>query len=416
MSHRFGSVGVPSVADATAAAGRGEPAPLAARAPVPGRVAALDALRGLIMLLMAVDHASYFIAKVHPGEFWGTPLPRYPDGLAFFTRFITHFCAPGFFFLLGVSVTLFAESRRLIGYSERRIVRHLLTRGALLIVLEHVLENPAWLLGALGSAVPIETHGGSGPPGGGSSIRLAFLVLYGLGSAMIACALLSRLGTRTIVALAAAAILGTQLLLPGPEQVATRYHALLRLLLIPGQTGTLLVAYPALPWVGIAGLGLAFGRVLLDDPPRAGHMARSAGLAALVMFAALRAAGGRGDFHQISEPGLIGFLNLTKYPPSLAFTLLTVGANLVVLAALLRAADTLQRWGRPLVVLGGSALFFYFAHLYLYALIGFAFPRGTSLAAMYALWATGIVALYPATAWYGRFKRRRPPDSPWRFF
>lgn len=397
-------------------AGSGDASPLAAQPTASGRLAALDALRGLIMLFMAIDHASYFIAKVHPGEFWGVPLPSYPDGLAFFTRFVTHFCAPGFFFLMGVSVTLFAESRRRLGYPEGRIARHLLMRGALLIVLEHVLENPAWLLGAIGSAVPIETHGGTGPPGGGASIRLGFLVLYGLGSTMIACALLSRIGTRTVVALSAGAVLATQLLLPGPEHVAIRYPAALRLLLIPGQTGSLLVAYPTLPWLGIAGLGLVFGRILLDDPVRAERTARLGGLAALLVFVALRTAGGRGDFHFIAQPGLIGFLNLTKYPPSLAYTLLTIGGNLIVLAALLRAGASLQRWGRPLVVLGGSALFFYFAHLYLYALIGFAFPNGTSLAAMYVVWALGLVVLYPVSAWYGRFKRRRPPDSLWRLF
>jgi len=380
------------------------------------RLAALDALRGLIMIVMAIDHASYFIAKVHPGEFWGVPLPRYPDGLAFFTRFITHFCAPGFFLLMGVSVTLFAESRRGLGQSEGRITRHLVTRGALLIVLEHVLENPAWLLGAIGATVPIETHGGGGPPGGGTSIRLGFLVLYGLGSTMIVCALLERVDTRVAVALSAAAVLATQLLLPSPAHVATRYSPALRLLLIPGQTGSLLVAYPTLPWLGIAGLGVAFGRLLRDDPARAERLARSGGLCALLVFVVLRAAGGRGDFHYIAQPGLIGLLGLTKYPPSLAFTLLTVGGNLIALAALLRTGAALERWARPLVVLGGSALFFFFVHLYVYALIGFAFPSGTTLPVMYTVWALGFVVLYPLSAWYGRFKQRRAPESLWRLF
>jgi uncharacterized membrane protein len=393
----------------------GAPAPSVTPPAASGRLAALDALRGLIMLVMAIDHASYFIAKVHPGEFWGVPLPRYPDGLSFFTRFITHFCAPGFFFLMGVGVTLFAESRRRLGQSEGRIARRLLARGTLLIVLEHVLENPAWLLGAIGAAVPIETHGSGGAPGGGTSIRLGFLVLYGLGSTMVVCGLLGRLRTLPIAALGAAAVLATQLLLPGPEHVATRYAPAVRLLLIPGQTGSLLVAYPTLPWLGIAALGLAFGRVLLAAPARAERVARYGGLAALLLFGTLRAAG-RGDFHHVAEPGLIGLLGLTKYPPSLAFTLLTVGGNLIVLAALMRAGTALERWGRPLVVLGGSALFFYFAHLYVYALLGFAFPRGTTLATMYAVWAAGLVVLYPLSAWYGRFKRRRSPGSVWRLF
>jgi uncharacterized membrane protein len=185
------------------------------------------------------------------------------------------------------------------------------------------------------------------------------------------------------------------------------------LLLVPGQTGSVLVAYPLLPWLGIAGLGLAFGRALLDDPRRAQRIALVAGGTALVLFGGLRAAGA-GDFHALAGPGWIGVFNLTKYPPSLAFILLTLGVDLLVLAAFLRAGERTTGWSGPLLVFGGSALFFYFAHLYLYAVIGFAFPRGASLAAMYPVWAVGLALLYPACAWYGRFKRRQPPESLWR--
>src|SRR5512143_1856798 len=80
------------------------------------RLAGMDAHRGLIMIFMAIDHASYFIARVHSAEFWGIALPVYPDALWFWTRWITHLCAPGFFFLMGIGMVLFADARRRAGW------------------------------------------------------------------------------------------------------------------------------------------------------------------------------------------------------------------------------------------------------------------------------------------------------------
>ncbi len=103
--------------------------------PSPSRLASLDALRGLIIVLMAIDHARGFIARNHPSEFWGTPLPDYQgDWLAFVTRLVTHLCAPGFMFLMGAGAALFARSRARAGWSSVRIARHLLLRGLVLIV------------------------------------------------------------------------------------------------------------------------------------------------------------------------------------------------------------------------------------------------------------------------------------------
>ena len=82
------------------------------------RITALDANRGFIMVLMAIDHASYFIARVHSAEFWGVTLPLYPNAIWFWTRWITHLCAPGFFFLMGIGMILFAEARRQAGWEE----------------------------------------------------------------------------------------------------------------------------------------------------------------------------------------------------------------------------------------------------------------------------------------------------------
>lgn len=107
------------------------------------RLMHLDALRGLIMILMAIDHASYFIAHTHVSEFWGIPLPQYQSALPFLTRFVTHFSAPGFFFLMGVGMILFADSRRKLGWTKNAIRKHFILRGLLLIAMQIFIETPA---------------------------------------------------------------------------------------------------------------------------------------------------------------------------------------------------------------------------------------------------------------------------------
>ena len=101
------------------------------------------------MVLMAIDHASFFIARVHPAETWAAPPPYYDGVAAFLTRWLTHLCAPGFFLLMGIGLVWFAESRRAAGWSSQRITRFYVTRGATLLFIQHFIENPAWLLGIL---------------------------------------------------------------------------------------------------------------------------------------------------------------------------------------------------------------------------------------------------------------------------
>ncbi|KPK82312.1 MAG: hypothetical protein AMS25_03030 [Gemmatimonas sp. SM23_52] len=375
------------------------------------RLLSLDALRGLIMILMAIDHASYFIAQRHPAEFWGIPLPQYNSFLAFFTRFMTQICAPGFFFLMGASMVLFAESRRRIGWTTGRIWRFFLVRGCLLIALQLFLENPAWLLG------PIDVISS---PGGDGSVQLHFGVLYALGAAMIICSLLLRLGRLGLVGLGLGAILLTQLLTPTPENASVLYSPLVRLLVVPGQTRVWSVMYPLVPWLGFAALGLAFGRALVRDRSRAQLEALVGGTACLLLFLLVRSTGGFGNTHVPVATGWMGFLNLTKYPPSIAFATSMLGANLLLLVALERTGERIGEWGKPLVVFGRSALFFYLVHLYLYGVIGLVarrwYPDGAGWLVMYVLWAIGLVILYPLCRWYGEFKRRKGPNSVWRLF
>ncbi len=390
--------------------------PLARRRPLgvdesAQRLVWLDALRGLIIVIMALDHASNFIARVHPGEFWGVPLPVYSDAGHFLTRFVTHFCAPGFFFLMGVSMVLFTDSRRLLGWPEARITRFFALRGSILILLQLLIENPAWALGIVSGTI----HGTPPPGGTGEMVLLYFGVLSALGAAMLVWSFLLRFNSAMIVTLSVVTILITQLLIPDPENAAVPYSPVLRLLLIPGQTGMWQVFYPVLPWLGVAGLGIAWGRMIRHDRNRAYRGALVGGISAIICFTLLRLFGEFGEFHAMTS-GWVGFLNVTKYPPSLDFILLTLGVDLLLLILLARIEAQVQRWAKFLIVFGGSALFFYIVHLYLYACVGVAFPNGTTFGVMYAVWILGLVPLYPLCRWYQRFKSRRPPESVWRFF
>lgn len=375
------------------------------------RLPYLDALRGLIMILMAVDHASFFIAHKHPAEFWGQPLPEYTGAFPFLTRFLTHFCAPGFFFLMGIGMMLFAQSRRQLGWTDSAIRKHFLTRGALLIVLQLFIENPAWILGPAAEL-------GTRPPGGGSEVLLHFGVLYGLGASMIVCAFLLRLSTIVLAAISLLAVLITQALIPGPENVATLYSPLPRLLLIPGHTNIVQVFYPLVPWLGLAVFGLIFARWIVANPAAIPRKAALLGVGFLLLFLLVRLTAGFGNIHPVSFSSWITFLNVTKYPPSLAYILLTLGVDLLLLALFAGIVTILQRWAKPLFVFGQTALFFYLAHLYLYAVMGLTIapPGGTSLGWVYAYWAGGLALLYLLCVCYRKFKQSTAPNSVWRFF
>jgi uncharacterized membrane protein len=371
----------------------------------------LDGLRGLIMVLMALDHASFFVARVHPGEFWGVALPIYPDALHFLTRLVTHFCAPGFFFLMGISMILFTDSRREIGWTDHRITRFFAMRGFILIIVQLFLENIAWGIGLLSGT----SHTTAPPGGGGEMAFLHFGVLYALGATMIFWSFCLRFSSALFASVSIIAILATQALIPGPEHSDVLYSPWLRLLLIPGKTGIWQVFYPFLPWLGLTGMGLVFGRLLRQDRRRAYLTALVCGALSLLIFGLLRAFSSISDFHSAGD-GWIGFFNLTKYPPSIAFILLTLGVDLVLLFLLSRVEKQLRDWGQFLLIFGSTALFFYLAHLYLYALMGLAFPNGTSFRLMYLCWLLGLAVLYPLCLWYKKFKGQKPPESVWRFF
>ena len=376
-----------------------------------GRLRSLDGLRGAIMILMALDHAVFFVTQTHPLEYWGNPLPQYQDVLSFLTRLSAHLCAPGFFFLMGFSMILFADSRRCRDWSEKRIMCHFVARGLLLLIIQQFVVNPAWFLGTFGST---EMLGITGPPGGGGDVYFSFDVLYGLGACMIVLAMLLRFNEVILTMVSVGAIVVAQVLTPTPDQVDTLYSPLVRFLLIPGQTGMMLVNYPVIPWLGVAGLGLVFGKLVLRDRQRAFRWLTVASVVFLLLFATARIVGGFGNLYSPDGANWVAFLSLTKYPPSLAFIAFTLSVDLFLLILFTRF-DRLA-WHHPLLVFGRTALFFYVVHIYVYALSGFVFPTGAELAPAYLVWLIGLVLLYPLCRWYEGFKQKRAPNSIWRFF
>jgi len=234
---------------------------------------------------------------------------------------------------------------------------------------------------------------------------------------------------------------------PTPSEAAVEFPIALRIFFIFGTTAPVSVVYPWVPWLVPAGLGILLGRAVLAAPDRTRMALPWVGAAALAIFTVLRFSG-LGDYHQ-PGPGFIGFMNLTKYPPSLDFLLATLGLNLLLVPALARMSSlgpggsapahppTRSLAGAPvsplrsrgslaqarslrfalanaLEVFGRSPLFFYLLHLYVFGALSWAFPRGSSWFVMYAVWAAALVAMYPACRWYAGFKATKPVSSFWR--
>lgn len=372
------------------------------------RLSALDSLRGLIMIVMALDHANHFIAKrkLEP-ELWYFFFPNYGDNaLAFLTRFVTHLAAPGFFFIMGAGMALFTSSRQSKQWSRFKITSHFIIRGTLLILFQFLLENPAWNIGT------------------GNSNLSYFGVLYALGGAMLLGSLFIFLPTKLLILLSALLVLFTEALLPHLPSGFATYPTSQLLFTTPGfgdifitQT---LVLYPILPWLGVMGLGFAYGRYLQQNATKAYNLALPISFIALLLFAALRTANGYGNIRPNLTEDWIGFFNLVKYPPSLTFNLLMIGLNLLFLRIFvwLETHSSKNVIGRVLTGFGREPLFFYIAHLYLYGFLGMWLNQdgAISIPQMMPYWALGLFILWPLCAGYNAFKHRQADRSHWRFF
>ncbi|GAB4433690.1 MAG: DUF1624 domain-containing protein [Anaerolineales bacterium] len=357
------------------------------------RLFPLDALRGLIIVLMALDHANYFIAQQHAsGEHWGGAFPAYSSALAFLTRLVTHLSAPGFFFLMGVGMTLFTASKRAQGWSTPKLIAHFWIRGAVLILLQFFVINSIWQAG----------------PEYFPEIYIG--VLVALGGTMMLGSLFLNLKPLPLLLLTFGLFLGTEALHPGPEMWQLTMDIPNQILLRSGGSGFFWSNYPVLPWLELVVFGILFGKWLRIDKHKAYQTGLHIGIALLIAFVFLRALDGFGNIRPRAGDAWIDWLNVVKYPPSMTFSLLTMGINLIVLWAFSRAGKLVETASRFLVTFGREPLFMYVAHLGLYLLIGKWFlPHGSSIPAMLPFWVLGLAILYPLARLYGRIKRSKHP-------
>lgn len=370
------------------------------------RLTSIDLLRGLVIVIMALDHVRDY---VHAASFVSDPTDPATTTLGLYlTRWVTHFCAPTFSFLAGVSVFMQGRSK-----SKGELSRFLVTRGLWLIALELVVENIGWNWNIPGWAL---------------------LVLWALGGGMIALAGLIHLPRRAVLGTAVAIIALHDLLDPIPPQAFGAFAWLWHLLHVPGVVGgNVFIGYPILPWIGVMALGYGLGQVFTLEPERRARILMLTGGAMIAAFLVLRGVNIYGDprpWKVFAEPmrTALSFFNVSKYPPSLDFVLASLGPVFLILPALEKlkgpAAGILLTYGRV-------PLFFYILHIWLaHALVtaagmamGYPFQTfvgviadptpmtkagwGFGLWAAYLTWIVVLLAMYPLCRWWGGVKASR---------
>jgi uncharacterized membrane protein len=365
------------------------------------RLEAVDLYRGLIMLVMALDHARHLVgANLYAGsELWsGVDFTGVGPALLT-TRVLTHVCAAGFALLMGLGMTYTHDRRTREGMGFWVSRRCFLLRGMFLVALQFTLENLVWALGGV-IGEPVEAY---------------FGVLAMLGAAMAFGSLLLGRSARVLIGVGVGCLFAGWLVIwtANPE---TAFAPAWRIIALPGITESFMVYYPVLPWLGVVLLGMALGRLIKDFGENAWRPLAWAGAVLLALFVSFRLAG-IGTLVEVPGPLATGdpwsVLHVVKYPPSPVYCCLTIGVALVTMAGFraMRAGETALL--RPIVAVGRAPLFFYLAHLYLFLAAGAVFAA-QPLAGVYAIWAAGLVILVPATAAYGRFRSRRPAGSVWR--
>jgi len=379
-----------------------------AAAPKRFRLESVDVLRGVIMILMALDHTRDFFGQtsISPTNLSQTTIPL------FFTRWVTHFCAPVFFLLTGTGAYLSLRKK-----SIGELSKYLFTRGLWLIFLEVVLFR------CLGLQFNFDYY-------------LTLLdVLWALGSAMIVLSALVHLPTPVVTAFGAVLIAGHNWLdrIQSSNPVWTILHSPNFIVATPRHS--VFVAYTLIPWVGVTAVGYGLGQIYAWASDRRRTLLLRAGLAVTAAFVVLRGIDVYGDPVRWSTQKsaaftMLSFLNTNKYPPSLLFLMMTLGPALLFLWAV---DGGMPRFLRPALVLGKVPMFYYLLHFPLihvlavvmcYARYGqahwmfesptidkFPFTQppgwGFSLPIIYLIWASVVIALYPLCRWFAALKQRR---------
>ena len=392
-----------------------QPAPTVSAPLSTSRIASIDILRGAVMVIMAIDHV-----RVFSGVPAGGPTPA-----VFFTRWITHFCAPAFIFLAGTSIFFYARK-----HSDAS--RFLLIRGAWLILLELTVLRLSWTFNL--DFAHYEMAG----------------VLWVIGCCMIFMAALVKLPLSVsaifgTIIIAAHNLMDSRLWQLAENLNASKFSGLWKILYFGFYAGpvrfgadgpNLIVLYSLIPWIGVMAVGYAFGKILTLEPTRRNQICLFLGLGATALFLILRGFNLYGDPRPWSHPSpehpmpaFLSFLNCTKYPASLNFLLMTLGPTIALIPLLESASGPLSR---ALTTFGRVPFFFYVLHIPLIhtlALIvsklrlGYVspwlfanHPMGNpeppdgytwSLPLLYAVWAITIAILYFACRWFANLKSSR---------
>ncbi len=370
------------------------------------RFTSIDLLRGLVMVIMALDHVrDYFHADAFlfdPTDLSVTTVP------IFLTRWITHYCAPVFVFLAGTSAWIIHQRK-----STPELTGFLIKRGMWLIFVEIVIVKIGWLFNPLAP-------------------RFGLQVIWAIGVSMLALAALIQLPFRTILVTGLVLVFGHNALDGFHFDGAWWWKMLHERGKVDVNGITVMFAYPLLPWIGAMALGYCFGAFYgkgFTAEARRRLLVRM-GLACVLLFVALRWVNVYGDplpwSHQSTSVfTLLSFINVHKYPPSLLYLLMTLGPAFLFLAW---SENLRGRLASALTVFGRVPFFYYILHLYLIhtvalvaaQLTGFGWQSmilttfvngsdqlkgyGFSLPVVYLIWIGVVLALYPLCAWFNRVK------------
>lgn len=359
------------------------------------RIAAIDWMRGLVMVLMVIDHASMAFDGKHLDDdsamYPGAATMALP-GAEFFTRWITHICAPTFVFLAGVALALSTERRVAKGVNAWDIDKNILTRGAIIALLDPTIIS-------LGSG------------------RLNFGVLFAIGVAMMCMALLRRLPTWPLLALGVGWIALGEFPTDWAWDPPGSASPSAALLVATYGTDALAIKYPLIPWLSMMVLGWVFGRHMLESAAGKARLSPQAvlwvaGIALLAVFVAVRASQGYGDmFLPRTSDTWQQWLHVSKYPPSLTYATLELGLLSLCLAFLMAIEPYIGvRQNGVFLVFGQTAMFFYIAHRLLFEVPATYFGlRGAGgLATTYVVAFVMLALLYPACRWYRSLKAAHP--------
>jgi uncharacterized membrane protein len=381
------------------------------------RLASIDALRGLIMIIMALDHVRDFF-HIGAMSFSPTDLAQ-TTPILFFTRWLTHYCMPVFMFTAGMGAFLFAQR-----HTRAELSRFLWTRGVWFVFLELAVMQFAYNFNFASSNVVL------------------LLVLWIFGICFVVMAGLVYLPIKWLAALSVVVIVFHNFL---DNVDASTFGAAAPVWNVLHQPGgfklagrTFAIAYPLLPWVFVIAAGFCFAQIFQMEAARRSRIMRWLGVGLTVAFVLARTINHYGDpvpwDHQKSVVyTVLSFLNCTKYPPSLDFLLMTLGPGRILLAYWDGRAFRLDN---PLIVFGRVPMFYFVLHFYLihifvviaaflrYGTAAHAFifnrvpsmggPRrlfpanfGYSLCATYGFWVLTVATLYPVCRWFAGVKARR---------